>query len=243
MTRSGLVCLLLASVAWGQADGAKAGGAAQGQKSQGPASVSQPATAPANGTEKKEIYASNVPPDAPIITIAGLCDHPPAGKAATTDCKTVITRAQFDEVLNLTIPDALPAARRIVANTYIQMLVKAQKAREAGLTQQRDFDSRVEVLRLLFYQKALDKAINEQEWNGVTDKEIDDYYAKNPLNFVQVDVDRLFVPKFHPDYDPSKNLTDAEKHKIDEQWYQTLKEYTEKLRARWLAGEDLLALE
>src|SRR3954463_322111 len=68
-----------------QRDPARMEPGAAGQKDKLP--TQQPAPAP-----KKEI-----PPDAPVITVKGVCPSPTQNPA---DCKTVVTRAQFETLVN-----------------------------------------------------------------------------------------------------------------------------------------------
>jgi hypothetical protein len=235
MARCGLMCLLMVSIAWGQI-GNTALPSVQGQET--PRSAAPPA-----GDQDFGFPADKVPKEAPIITITGLCDHPGSGKSAASDCKTVITRAEFDEIVDVLKPHAPQAARKLLAFSYVQALVKEQKALEMGLDKRPDFANRMEVHRLLVSQVTLDEALNRQEWDNTSDKEIEDYYRNNPAEFVQVDAERVFLPWFEPDDDPNKKLTEAEKQERDREWQRALKQEAYKLHSRALAGEDFLDLE
>src|SRR5271168_3313480 len=102
MTRYALVCLLLATMAWGQG------------ASSTPTPATQPsAAAPAGNTaQSQEAEASKVAPDTPVITINGSCENPPAAKAADSNCKTVITRAEFERILDAVQPNMPARVRR-----------------------------------------------------------------------------------------------------------------------------------
>ena len=91
----GVTCLLLGALAWGQA--ADSTSPPPAAPAQNPAAQSnpQPAAPPA---ETKAPEAANIPPDGAVITIQGLCDNPPADKTKASDCKTVITRAEFEKL-------------------------------------------------------------------------------------------------------------------------------------------------
>ncbi len=186
--------------------------------------------------------AQRIPQDATIVTIDGLCD-PSSPVAFKPSCKTTMTRAQFEKILFAIQPESPQAARRQFANDYTNTLVKARKARELGLDKQPDFESRVEVLRLVVTKKALELTINVQEWDKISDKQIEDYYKANPQEFVQVNLEKLFVPWFEPDDDPKKPLSEADKKKRNEQSFRDLKVEAEKLYQRASAGEDFLALQ
>lgn len=234
MIRSGLVCVLLAGFAWGQAE-----------KANLPASVPETpiqdhAAAKIPSVDKA---ADNLPPDYPVITIAGLCDYAKTGKVFDPKCKWAVTRAEFDLMVKVTKPGTKPEARRSLAKPYIQNLIESQKALEMGYDKLPHFESRVEVLRLLFYSTALNRELEDKEWKGVTDKEIADYYQNNPGEFVVADVERVFLPRFPPDEKPGEKLTDAEKQKRQEEWDRALKEKADSLRSRAVAGEDFVKLQ
>jgi hypothetical protein len=237
MRGCGLMFLLLVPVAWGQGNTLA--------PVQNP-SVQESAPAPAHKSlEEMQAAASKVPLDATVITVAGLCDHSPDNKAFAPDCKTVMTRAEFEAIAVLLQSHTSPLAHRALAHSYIQTLIKARKAQEMGLDKRPDFDDRVEVVRMFVEGQSLYDRLKHQEWDKITDKEIEDYYHNHPSEFVELDVERLFVPFFPlDDDDPAfKKLSDSEKVKSLKQQISDLKAEAEMLRARALAGENILDLE
>jgi hypothetical protein len=231
MLRLSFICLWLGLSAWGQVSGAAPASPAQQQDNK------KADATPALG----EFPADKVPQDAIIVTITGLCDHPLPAKADPSECKTTFTRAEFEKVVDLLSPHAPQAGRRMLANSYAQTLVRAQRALDMGLDKRPDFADRMEVNRLLISHETLDEVQAKEEWDKVTDKQIEDYYRQNPAEFVQVDAERLFVPWFEPD--ENKQLPEAEKLKADLEWQRKLREEADKLHTRAVAGEDLLALQ
>jgi hypothetical protein len=225
-----LICLILLSAAWGQS-GTLKNKAVNGET---PKPLAQ--------ADDQLSPAQRIPQDATIITIDGLCDRS-SPVAFKPSCKTTMTRAQFEKILFAIQPESPQAARRQFANDYTNTLVKARKARELGLDKQPDFDSRVEVLRLVVTKKALETSINIREWDKISDKQIEDYYRSNPQEFIQVNLEKLFVPWFEPDDDPKNPLSETEKKKRDEQGFRDLRVEAEKLYQRALAGEDFLPLQ
>jgi hypothetical protein len=81
------------------------------------------------------------------------------------------------------------------------------------------------------------------EWDKISDKQIADYYDSRQADFIQINLERLFVPWFEPDDDPTKPLSEAEKKTRNEQSFRDLKIEAEKLYQRALKGEDFLALQ
>jgi len=238
--RSGLVCLLMAGLVWGQTDKTNSTVSAQGPPSQvtpvSPNDSAPPATLPGQNL-------AAVSPDTPVITIAGLCDYASTGKFTDASCKNVVTRAEFEVLARLVRPKDPPQFATDIARMYIDIAVKSQKALQMGLDKKSTYPQRIEVLRLLFYAKTLDRKFEDDEWAKITPKDIDDYYRNNLPQFEIANVSCIFVPKFPPDEQPGETLTDAEKQARQRAWDQSLKEEAEKLHRRALAGEDFVALQ
>src|ERR1700682_3082695 len=60
-----------------------------------------------------------VPPETPVVTLEGVCDRPQV--AGTKGCKTVITRALLDSMIDLLAPGTPQAARRQFAINYARL--------------------------------------------------------------------------------------------------------------------------
>src|SRR5689334_360929 len=93
-----LTALLISGIALAQT------APARGASGQAPAGQASAQGAPAEkSAEKTAAPPPEVAPDAPVITINGLCAEKPAvstGGSTPADCKTVITRAEFEEISN-----------------------------------------------------------------------------------------------------------------------------------------------
>ena len=186
MMRYAFVCLLLTAMAWGQAT------------SPPPPPAQQPGAAPsaaANPAASKEGDAAKVAPDAAVITIAGLCDHPPAEKAAADpNCKTVITRAEFERILDAVQPNMPAPRRRQFAMRYSMALVMAGQAHEMGLDQGPKFEDRMKLMRIQVLSQEFNQA--QQEKAGqVSDQDIADYYKNHAPDFEEANLQRIFVPR------------------------------------------------
>src|SRR5690348_3445548 len=122
---SGLVCALLAGVAAGQNN-------------------SQPVVKPRVSTPVQELPTpgaeAKVSPDAPVITIQGFCEN-----KAAADCKTVITRAEFEKVVNAIQPNMPKQQQKAMATQYVAALLLAQRAHDAGLDQGPNFDEQMQL--------------------------------------------------------------------------------------------------
>lgn len=223
----GVACLALAVAAIAQTN------------SPGPTLEKRPAAADAASE------ASNVAPDAAVITIDGLCEKPANSSATPADCKTVITRAEFEKLTNAVQPNLPAPAKKQFANRYVIALYLAEKAHEAGLDQGPVFDEKMYIARLqLLAQMGGDQV--HQEAAKVTDGEIENYYHDHADDYKTISFDRLRIPK-QKQVDPASQKAEgsaaAELQKKREAEAAEMKAEADKLRARAAAGEDFAKLQ
>jgi PPIC-type PPIASE domain len=183
-----LAVLLLCSFAVGQATPPST--AKPGSKSATAASATR-----SSGVEKSGIVA----PDAAVITIEGICDTATAkaGAASTqakSGCRTVITRAQFEELAGALQPNMNPAMKRRLADLYPKMLVMAHEARKRGLENDAKYKEVLQFAKLQILSQELSKSLKEES-EKISDAEIQKYYKDNASAFEQADMKRLFIPK------------------------------------------------
>ena len=248
MRKSWLLCVLLGSLAWGQAP---------------PAAhpLQQPPT---------EATAS-VPPNAPVITITGFCPAQPKPAAAkgtaakpapkssesktSSDCKTIITRAQFERIANNLAPNITPQQKKQLAGILPRLMVMSAQAKKEGLDKKPQYEERVKFNKMQILSQELQQNIQE-EAAKVPDAEIEKYYKEHADSFEQFTVDRIFVPRTKQEAEPKEEndkdekLTEeqqkekqaAEKAK-QEQGEQAMSKLAEDLRARAAAGEDFVKLQ
>ncbi len=186
--------------------------------------------------------AAQIAPTTAVVTIHGLC---PASAAATpgsgakaakpSTCATVLTRAQFEQMLNAinvngqTFP---PNALRNIAESYAQFLALANAAQKAGI----DKDPKVQELLRVSRLRALAEAYRhslEEKYRNPSAEEITDYYNKNLARFEQVKVSRVFFPKFNPKT-PQDGRQEFEKK---------AQQVATDVRERAVKGEDLDKLQ
>jgi len=232
MMRYAFVCLLLTVMAWGQA------ASPPPPPAQAPGSqAGAPPNAPGND------QATKVAPDAPVITIAGLCDHPPADKAAADpNCKTVITRAEFEKILESVQPNMPPRVRRQFAMRYSMALVMSEKAHEMGLDQGPKFEDRMKLMRIQVLSQEYNQA--QQEKAGqISDQDIADYYKSHAGDYEEADLQRIFVPRAQQPPASKIKLSAAAEEKRREDSEAIMKKEADKLHARAVAGEDFTKLQ
>jgi hypothetical protein len=238
MTQYVLICLLLGGMAWGQAADSKPIPAPQN-------AVQSPATQVPSSTgnlvESPAPDASKAPPNAPVITIAGLCDKATPGESAA-NCKTVITRAQFEKIVETVQPDMpLPAQRRF-ALRYANALVLAQKAHEMGLDQQPEFEEHMKLARIQVLSEELNQAL-QKKFFAISDREIEDYYHSGATSYEEADLQRIYIPRIQQLPTPKVELSAAEEKKRTQESENIMKAEADKLRVRAVAGQDFDKLQ
>ena len=190
-------------------------------------------------TESNELVPGpNVAPDAPVITIQGLCERPANSNATPVDCTTVITRADFEKLVNAVQPNMPAANRKPFATRYVTILQLAEKAHEMGLDKTPEFDEQMYIARLqLLARQAGDKI--QHEAANVTDSQISDYYQQHASDYKTISFDRIFVPRQKQAGSPN----DPNTAKPSEVSQAEMKDEADKLRARAAAGEDATKLQ
>lgn len=206
-----LVCLLAGSMAWGQTSSAT------------PAS--------GHGPEEKATHpGAQVAPDAAVVTIEGFC---PAQSAKTSehasDCKTVITRAEFEKLVEAVQPQMDAQTKRQLAHAYPQFLEMAQEAEQRGLDKEPRFANRMAFARLQILSQELVRQIHD-EAAQVPQKKLEDYYQKHSADFEYATLERVVIPLRAQAAAASKTPDDMSKE-------------AEQIRARAAAGEDFGKLQ
>jgi len=236
MKRFGVVYLLLGSFSWCQA------------ASLGSAAVQEPVaptTATGDTTTRNLAYESvnsTAALDKPLITVTGLCDNPSA-EAAASNCKTVITQAQFEKLVNAVQPSMSARARREFALNYAEALVMAKKAEQMGLDKGVSFEEQMRLSRIQVLSQDLKKVIQEKA-SQISDKDVEDYYNTNTAKFEKAEMDRIYIPKSQQALSVSdKKLTDGDTQMHSQDSEQTMKEEADNLRARAVAGEEFTKLQ
>ena len=238
----GLTCLLLGVLAWGQA--------ANPTSSQPPAPSQNPA-APSNAApgkpaedSKQALEVANIPPAGAVITIQGLCDNPPADKTKASDCKTVITRAEFEKLVDALAPNMAPPARRQLATRYAMGLVMAHEAHKMGLDQGPRFEELLRVARVQIATQQLGHALQEKA-TQVPDKDIEEYYRNNSAAYDEASLERILIPKTRQTPAPATKvkLSEAETKKREQDGEAAMKTKGEALRVRAAAGEPFSKLQ
>jgi hypothetical protein len=271
MRKSWLLCVLMGTLAWGQAQPGMT--PAQPSPAQAPAAAGKApenaAQAPAAAAKAPERPAPEVAENVAVITITGVCPTPKTAAGAKTasgktaaakkpaDCKTIITRAQFEKIAKALQqgPNPLNAQqKRQLANVLPKVMAMSKAAEAKGLDKTPQFAETMKFVRMQILTTQLQHQV-QQDAEKISATQIDDYYKANPEAYQQFSLDRLFVPRnkqVEPEKEDAKaeKLTDeqqkakeaADKAK-QEEGEQELSKLADSLRERAAAGEDFIKLQ
>lgn len=216
-----LFCIaLLASAAIAVAQtpavsGAGSGNPATAHAPQPPAgSPAQPAPAAAAPS------LAAVPENAAVITINGICGvslngtvksptRTTGSKAASAaaavsspaDCKTQVTRAEFEHLTKTVAAGAPATVYRQIASRYVQVLTAANEGVKLGVERDPEFSDQLNeqlaLVRLQMLAQYAERKL-QAEASNVSEAEQKAYYDQNPSAFEQVTLTRIFVPRSSP---------------------------------------------
>jgi hypothetical protein len=259
MRKSWLVCVLMASMAWGQAQPGQApppGGPAQVPAAAGAASAA-PAVEVAESTVVLTIYGV-CPATSAAATTKTAASKTATGKAGAKkpeDCKTTMTRAEFEKLAKglSTSSTITPQLKRQLAGVLPKVMAMSEAAKAKHLDQTEQYKETLKFAKMQILTSQLQRSVQEQA-DKVPQQKIEDYYKQNPEAYEQFSLDRLFVPrnkqeaaekntgeeKLTEEQQKAKDAADKAKQ---EQGEQELTKLADSLRARAVAGEDFTKLQ
>jgi len=219
MHKSWLMCVLLGALAWGQA---------------------APETPPAAGPDT----SASVPADAPVITVKGICPAEPKAPAAKTatgtsksattatkadpaECKTVITKAEFEKLAGGISQSMTPQLKRQLGTVLPRLLAMSAEAKKKGLEKSPHYEETLKFAKMQILTNELQRSIQE-EAAKVPPQEIADYYKKNLEAYQQYNLDRLFLARLKQAEAEAKEENDKDEKLTEEQ--QKAKEEQEKAK-------------
>jgi hypothetical protein len=176
-----------------------------------------------------------------VITIQGLCERPPNSNATPVDCSTVITRADFEKLVNAVQPNMPAANRKPFATRYVTILLLAEKGHEMGLDKTPEFDEQMYIARLQLLARQAGEKMQRDAAN-VPDAQISDYYQQHASDYKSISFERIFIPK-QKQIDTASKPNELQPAKANNTSDAEMKDEAEKLRARAAAGEDPTKLQ
>jgi hypothetical protein len=229
-----LLILMFGALAWGQAKPVSA--------------PSQKSTAADADDDDKPVpppaAAANMAPDAPVLTIKGLCPQT-AGRAnevADKSCVTVITRDQFEKVARAIQPSLSPVVKKQLINLYPRLLIMSREAEARGLDKEEYFQQMFNLARMQILTQELTRRLQEEAGN-IPDKDVQDYFEKNPDKFRDYNLERIFIPRMKQEPPPAQKLSEQAEKERQKNAEDEMTKLADTIRARAAAGESFETLQ
>src|SRR5664279_655673 len=191
-----------------------------------------PARAAAAGSSNSgvsSVSSSTVGMDQPVITLKGGCE-PIGDIAPSKDCVSSVTRAQFEKIVNALQPDMATDAKRGFATNYGRLLVFSDAARALHLENDPNVQQIIQFVSQQVMAEGLKRHYTEQ-FAHPTDQQVQDYYNQNSAKYLEITIQRIIIPN-NPGTGDKPATSDAEAAAV-----------AEKVRQRWVAGEDPVKLQ
>ena len=151
---------------------------------------------------------ADLPATAPVITLKGYCPSAPKGTDSKSEaCKTIITKAQFEKLVDTVNPKMPSQARQNIAADYAKIMVLSNEARKRGLEDTPRFR---EFLAFMSKQVAAQELVRSlQDKAKPTSAEVQKYYQDKKSEYEEISLKRIFIPRNSPTAKPDdKRPTD-----------------------------------
>jgi PPIC-type PPIASE domain len=224
-----LLVLMFGVLAWGQAKTA-------------PAPAQKSATA--DDDDKPAPPPPDLAPDAPVLTIKGLCPPTPGkpNEVADKSCVTVITKEQFEKVARAIQPSLSPVVKKQLINLYPRLLIMSREAEARGMDKEDDFHQKLDLARLQILSQELTHHLQEDAAK-VPDQEISEYYEKNPDMFREYTMEHIFIPRVKQEPPPVQKLSEQVEKAREKSAEDEMTKLAGVLRARAAAGAPFETLQ
>jgi hypothetical protein len=206
---------------------------AVGMMTEHPQSGSKPDSGSPQAAADVQPTATAVKPDDSVITVFGTCRDNSAKTGSSADCKTIVTREKFERLIAALAIAGQPVpanGRQQLAQTYADLLAYEEAARPSGVESSREFQELMELVRLRTLSEIHRRKL-QAKYREPSSQDIDDYYHQNPLNFTDIKLHRLLIPRRNPTVE---NQEEYEKHAL---------QVASELRDRAVNGEEFTQLQ
>jgi hypothetical protein len=174
--------------------------------------------------------------------------NPPSSASSapsSKDCKTVVTRAQWEKFSDAVQPPGGPQpvvpapANSHLVPTWAELLLYARRARELGIDKDLAVQEEVRFATLRVLSAALTRRFRAQA-EDVSDAEVQKIYKEQPERFDRVELQRIYIPK-EKQHAPEPNLQPSKPDPAADE--AEMKALAEKVQKEAVAGGDFQNLE
>jgi hypothetical protein len=174
---------------------------------------------------QQQFNPDNVPSNAAVITLRGLCSKDAVSAKAgskepakdtfakDTSCQTVITKEQFNAMLSgmsVTSQITTPAAMRNFAESYSQLLALASEGEKAGAENDPRFKELMRIARIRALADTYRHGLDEK-YSNPSQQEIEAYYNENIAKYDSFKLERIIVPSINPSRTPAARAENDKK--------------------------------
>jgi hypothetical protein len=196
MIRILLTCVLVGATALAQTTAAGPGGQAA------PATQnSKMPVLPPGAPQPVNVPGDQLPPDAVVVTIHGLCpERTGTGPAVSDSCSTKITKEQINRMLGAINFEGRMLNRvttRSYVENYVQLMVLAAVAEEVGVDKDPAFQELMKVVRTRTLAESYRRALHAR-FKDPSPQDFENYYQQNLDKFTRLQIDRVFIPRSNP---------------------------------------------
>ena len=188
--------------------------------------------------------AAAVAPDAPVLTIKGLCPGDPAKASETfrAGCQTVISRVEFEKIASSIQPSLTPVVKRQLLGLYPRLLIMSHEAEVRGMDKEENIQQMLAYARMQILTQQLTRRV-QSEAAKVPEQDIADYYRKNPDNFMEYTLERIYVPRLRQEPPPNAKLSEEAEKERERNEEAEMTKLAQVLRARAANGESFVVLQ
>lgn len=185
--------------------------------------------------QQSAVSADDVPPDAIVVSVHGICPPGKGGIPENSDsCTTTLTRRQFETmlvVMNVTNQNYSSAALRGIAESYVQLMTLADAGQKAGLDREPRFEEMMKIARVRTMAEMYRHSLDEK-FSAPPPEMIEAYYKENIGKYEQLKIDRVFIP-----------LADPKRPQDRVAFEKKARQKIAEIRERAAKGEDMNALQ
>lgn len=200
--------------------------AAQGTAPAGPKPENKKPPEAAAPSQTPAAKPTEVPADAPVITLNGVCEKQPAGAPG---CKTVVTRADFDRLISALAPGQAQVSaerKQQFAMQYARLLTAAIEAEKMGLQNSPETKELIHFVTMQALAQELSRKLLLDAQPAA--EEMQNFYKENAAKLEEITFRRIIIPAAG-----GKGALPREE----------LKKFADQLQKRAAAGEDFDKLQ
>lgn len=182
---------------------------------------------PTKGSDQKNpaTTQAQVSPDDMVILINGACRTPPL-EFAVRGCIRGVTRQEFEELIQVSDPNATPEVKQQLADRLGKIIVLSNEAKKRDLVKDPAVQQYLKFVDMqVLANLLLSKTLKEEATKQATDEAVQAYYEAHVPDFGTADLVRIAIQK------KTDETTDA------------LAQYADALRSRCASGEDMAKLQ